>query len=124
MLAGVEAASPDPRQRLAALVATLAKSLRSRVDHGCPIALCVRDFRAGAVDAAEAAAGSFSLIITFIARELGRTGMRPATALALARGAVAEWQGGTMLAHALKDAAILSESFRRIERLLGVAPGG
>ena len=32
--------------------------------------------------------------------------------------AIAEWQGGIALAHALGDAAILSESFRRMEHLL------
>lgn len=122
MLAGIEAREAEPRARLAALVGTLSNSLRSRVEHGCPIALCVRDFRIDADEAAEVAAQSFSLIIGFIARELGRTGMRPANALALARGAVCEWQGGTALAHSLKDAAVLSESFRRMEQLVGAVP--
>lgn len=109
----------EPRRRLSSLVARLSRSAPSRVAHGCPIALCVRDFRTDAPEASERAAESFAMLIGFIARELGRTGLRPSLALAQARAAIAEWQGGIMLAHALKDAAVLSESFRRMERLLG-----
>ena len=88
------------------------------VAHGCPIALCIRDFRLEAPAASDRAAEAFNLLIGFMGRELGRTGLRPARALLLARDAVAEWQGGMMLAHALKDATVLSESFRRMEQLL------
>lgn len=118
MLAATEAESADPRGRLAALVARLSRSLRSRVEHGCPIALCVRDFRNEAPDASERAAEAFVLLTGFMARELGRAGLRPSLAMGQARAALAEWQGGMMLAHALKDASVLSESFRRMERLL------
>lgn len=118
MLQATEAEETDPRRRLAALVARLSRSLRSRVAHGCPIALCVRDFRSEVPQASDRAAEAFLLLIAFMARELGRTGMRPAMALTQARAALAEWQGGIMLAHALKDAAVLSESFRRMERIL------
>lgn len=118
MLQATEAEETDPRRRLAALVARLSRSLRSRVAHGCPIALCVRDFRSEVPQASVRAAEAFQLLIAFMARELGRTGMRPALALVQARAALAEWQGGIMLAHALKDAAVLSESFRRMERTL------
>ena len=118
MLADTEAEEADPRRRLAALVVRLSRSLRSRVEHGCPIALCVRDFRNEASDASDRAAEAFTLLAGFMARELGRAGLRPALALSQARAALAEWQGGMMLAHALKDASILSESFRRMERLL------
>ena len=69
-------------------------------------------------EAAERAAEVFSLLIGFIGRELGRTGVRPSAALGTARNALAEWQGGIMLAHGLKDATVLAESFRRMERLL------
>lgn len=118
MLDETEAEEADPRKRLAALVARLARSHKSRVAHGCPIALCVRDFRPSAPDASERAAESFVLLIGFMARELGRSGLRPSLALAQARAALAEWQGGMMLAHAMKDATVLAESFRRLERLL------
>lgn len=118
MLRATEGEEADPRRRLAALVARLSRSLRSRVAHGCPIALCVRDFRAQAPEASDRAAEAFALLIGFMARELGRTGLRPSLALAQSRAALAEWQGGMMLAHALKDASVLSESFRRMERLL------
>lgn len=118
MLAETEQEAAEPRARLSALVMRLSRSLRSRVDHGCPIALCVRDFRKEAPQASERAAEAFTLLLGFIARETGRTGQRPALALAQARAALAEWQGGIMLAHSLKDASILSESFRRMERLL------
>lgn len=121
MLRETEMETPDPRKRLVSLVARLSRSLRSRVAHGCPIALCVRDFRQDAPEASERAAQTFAMLIGFMAHELGRAGIRPSLALAQARGALAEWQGGMMLAHALKDAAILSESFRRMERLLAGA---
>jgi AcrR family transcriptional regulator len=124
MLSEIEAEEQEPRRRLALLVSRLSRSLKSRVAHGCPIALCIRDFRIEAPAASDRAAEAFNLLIGFIARELGRTGLRPARALSLARNAVAEWQGGMMLAHALKDAAVLSESFRRMEQLLlGQAKG-
>src|SRR5262245_58249824 len=115
MLSEIETEEQDPRRRLALLVARLSRSLKSRVAHGCPIALCTRDFRIEAPAASEHAAEAFNLLIGFTARELGRTGLRPTRAFSLARNAVAEWQGGMMLAHALKDATILSESFRRME---------
>ena len=118
MLSGIEKEEVDPRRRLGALVARLLRSLKSRVANGCPIALCVRDFRHEAPGASERAAEAFTLLIAFIARELGKTGMRPSRALSLSRAVLAEWQGGMMLAHALKDASVLAESFRRMEQLL------
>lgn len=118
MLEEIAAEETDPRKRLVALVARLSRSQRSRVAYGCPIALCVRDFRITAPQAAERAAESFTILIAFMARELGRAGLRPSLALAQARAALAEWQGGMMLAHAMKDATVLAESFRRLERLL------
>lgn len=118
MLQATSQEEADPRRRLAALVARLSRSARGRVAHGCPIALCVRDFRGDAPEASDRAAEAFAMLIDFMARELGRAGQRPSLALARARAALAEWQGGIMLAHALKDASILSESFRRMERLL------
>ncbi len=121
MLAEIVALDQDPRRRLQLLVDRLAQSLKSRVEHGCPIALGVRDFRNESPEAANRAAEAFSLLIGFIGRELGRSGIRPSTALGIARNAVTEWQGGIMLAHGLRDPAVLAESFRRIERLLVVA---
>lgn len=118
MLHATEEEEADPRRRLALLVSRLSRSLRSRVAHGCPIALCVRDFRIDAPQASARAAEAFLLLVGFTARELGRTGLRPSLALIQARAALAEWQGSIMLAHALKDAAILSEGFRRMEKLL------
>ncbi len=106
------------RERLSMVVSRLARSLKSRVAHGCPIALCIRDFRHDAPEASDRAAEAFTLLIAFMAGELGRTGLRPALSLRAARGAIAEWQGGMMLAHALGDAAVLSESFRRMEQHL------
>ncbi|MEO3387216.1 TetR/AcrR family transcriptional regulator [Mesorhizobium sp. CAU 1741] len=118
MLRATEEEESDPRRRLVAMVSRLSRSLRSRVAHGCPIGLCVRDFRGEAPQASERAAQSFQLLIGFMARELGRAGQRPSIALTQSRAALAEWQGGIMLAHALKDASVLAESFRRMERLL------
>ena len=43
------------------------------------------------------AAETFSLLIGFIGRELGRSGIRPSSALGIARNAVAEWQGESCL---------------------------
>lgn len=119
MLVDIERESDKPKERLSLLVSRLARSLKSRVSHGCPIAFAVRDFSSSAPEASGRAGESFSHLTGFIARELGRLGMRPSLALATARGAVAEWQGGMMLAFALKDAAVLSESFRRMDRMLG-----
>lgn len=118
MIDAIGAEHTEPRGRLQALAERLARSLRSRVDHGCPIALCVRDFRREEPAASRRAAESFALLTGFIARELGRTGLRPALALGQARAAVAEWQGGIALAHALQDATVLAESFRRMEQVM------
>lgn len=118
MLEEVRSELSGPRERLSMLVSRLARSLKSRVAHGCPIALCIRDFRHGAPEASNRAAEAFTLLIAFMAAELGRAGMRPALSLGIARGALAEWQGGMTLAHALGDAAALSESFRRMEQHL------
>ncbi|MBZ0161650.1 MAG: TetR/AcrR family transcriptional regulator [Notoacmeibacter sp.] len=122
MIGGIGAEHNEPRRRLQALAERLSRSLRSRVEHGCPIALCVRDFRRGEPAASKRAAESFALLTGFIARELGRTGLRPALALGQARAAIAEWQGGIALAHALQDATVLAESFRRMEQVM-TGPG-
>lgn len=116
MLAEIAAAEPDPRRRVLALLRKLSESNASRVKHGCPIALAVRDFKSGAPDASWRAAEAFDLLIGFIGRELQRSGARPSTALARARGIIVEWQGGIALSHALGDATVLAESFRRAEQ--------
>ncbi len=121
MVNAISTEHAEPRKRLLALAERLARSLRSRVEHGCPIALCIRDFRGEEPAASKRAAESFALLTGFIARELGRTGLRPALALGQARAAIAEWQGGIALAHALQDATVLAESFRRMEQTM-VAP--
>ncbi len=116
MLSEIAEAESEPRRRVLALIRRLSESNRSRVERGCPIALAVRDFRDCAPDASQRAAESFDLLIGFIGRELQRTGARPSTALAKARAIVVEWQGGISLAHALGDATVLAESFRRAEQ--------
>ena len=121
MVDTISSETDEPRGRLRALIERLQRSLRSRVDHGCPISLCVRDFRREHASACDKAAESFTILIGFIARELGRTGIRPSQGLGMARGVIAEWQGGIALAHALGDAAILQESFRRMDHVLQAA---
>ena len=116
MLTEIAEAESEPRRRVLALVHLLSESNRSRVQRGCPIALAVRDFRTGAPDASQRAAEAFDLLIGFIGRELQRTGARPSSALAKAREIIVEWQGGISLAHALGDATLLAESFRRAEQ--------
>lgn len=115
MLKEIRAEAKEPRARLSALVSRLSRTLKSRVENGCPIALCVRDFRRDAPAAAKRAGEAFTLLTGFMAGELGRLGLRPSLALGAARGALTEWQGGMMVAHALGDATVLSESFRRME---------
>ena len=75
-----------------------------------------RDFRTGAPYASSRTAEAFDLLIGFIGRELQRTSARPSTALAKAREIIVEWQGGISLTHALGDATVLAESFRRAEQ--------
>ena len=99
----------------------LAQSNRSRVDNGCPIAAAVRDFRRSAPDASARAGQSFELLVSFIARELQKTGPRPSIAMARARAVVIEWQGGIALAHAFNDMTVLMESLRRAEHSLQIA---
>ena len=118
MLEEVAEAEADPRRRVLGLLRRLSQSSRSRVAHGCPIALAVRDFRSEAPKASARAAESFELLTGFIGRELQRTGSRPSVALAKAREIVVEWQGGISLAHALGDPTVLAESFRRAEQRL------
>ncbi len=120
MLDEIAASSPDPRKRLAVLAQRLAASQRARLTHGCPVAAAVREFRANAPLASNKAAEVFTLIAGFVSAESGRTGLRPALALSAGRSAVAEWQGGIVLGHALSDAAVLAESARRLSRILGV----
>jgi AcrR family transcriptional regulator len=120
MLDEVAAASTDPRKRLSLLAQRLAASQRARMIYGCPVAAAVREFRPDAPDASAKAGEVFSLIAGFVSAESGRTGLRPALALAAGRSAVAEWQGGIVLGHALSDAAIIAESARRLSRILGV----
>lgn len=122
MVDQIAADHEDPRQRMRALIERLQRSMRSRVENGCPISLCIRDFRREHRPASDRAAESFTILIASLARELGRTGVRPSQGLGVARAAIAEWQGGIALAHALDDAAILSESFRRMEQILNL-PG-
>lgn len=122
LIAEAEAASPDPRQRIRFLLHRMGQSNRSRMTSGCPISAAVRDFRRQAPAASARAAQSFELIVSFIARELQKTGPRPSVALARARAVVVEWQGGIALAHAFSDMTVLAESLRRAEQSLQIAP--
>ena len=121
LVAEAEAASPDPRERIRFLLRRLAQSNRSRVDNGCPISAAVRDFRLAAPAASARAAESFELLVSFIARELQKTGPRPSIAMARARAVVIEWQGGIAVAHAFNDMTVLAESLRRAEQSLQIA---
>ena len=118
LIAEIGAQSEEPRERLGLLVRRLSQTARSRVEHGCPIGGCIRDFHRDAPPAAERAAEAFGLLVGFMARELGKTGLRPSAAMTAARSAVSDWQGGIVVAHALRDAAVMAESFRRMERSL------
>jgi AcrR family transcriptional regulator len=120
LISEAEAASPDPRERIRFLLQRLGQSNRSRVDNGCPISAAVRDFRRAAPDASARAGQSFELRVSFIARELQKTGPRPSIAMARARAVVIEWQGGIALAHAFNDMTVLSESLRRAEQSLQI----
>ena len=117
-----EAASVDPRERIRFLLQRFAQSNRSRVENGCPISSAVRDFGRSAPEASTRAGQSFELLVSFIARELQKTGPRPSIALARARGMVIEWQGGIALAHAFNDMSVLAESLRRAEQSLTLGP--
>ena len=121
MLDEINAAAADPRKRLQMLATRLAASQRSRLTYGCPVAAAVRDFRSDAKAASDKAAEVFTLIAGYVSAETGRTGLRPALALAAGRAAVAEWQGGIVLGHALADAAAVAESARRLARILGAS---
>ncbi len=120
MISEITTSSADPKARLALLVERLAASQRSRIAHGCPVAGALRDFRSDAPKASERAAEVFSIISAFISAEVGRTGTRPAIALGLGRAAVAEWQGGIVLGSALREGSIVSESARRLSRIVGI----
>ncbi len=118
MLDGVRRQSEDPRVRLKVLVDRLRQTQAMRVRHGCPIAGAAREFRAEAPSASLRAADSFTMLIGFVAAELGRTGLRPSLALGAARAFVSEWQGGIALAHALQEPHVLAEAFARLERMI------
>jgi AcrR family transcriptional regulator len=120
MLDEISASSADPRRRLQLLAQRLAASQRARLTHGCPVAAAVREFRGSARAASDKAAEVFTLIAGLVSSEAGRTGLRPALALAAGRAAVAEWQGGIVLGHALGEPAVVAESARRLARILGV----
>ncbi|MGL4488236.1 MAG: TetR/AcrR family transcriptional regulator [Rhizobiaceae bacterium] len=124
MITDIAAASADPRSRLLSLVERLAASQRSRLTHGCPVSGAIREFKQDAPNASERAVEVFSLISAFIATEVGRTGTRPAIALAVGRAAIAEWQGGIVLGSALKEPSVVAESGRRLARIVGVSDQG
>lgn len=121
LIVEAEAASLDPRERIRFLLQRLGQSNRSRVDNGCPISAAVRDFRRLAPEASARAGQSFELLVSFIARELQKTGPRPSLAMARARAVVIEWQGGIALALAFGDMTVLAESLRRAEHSLQIS---
>jgi Transcriptional regulator len=118
LVAEAQTAEAEPERRVRYLIERLARSNRTRMEKGCPIALAVRDFRAPAPDASARAAESFERLIAFLAQEFGRAGLKPSQALSQARALIAEWQGGIALAHAFGDMTVLSESFRRAGELV------
>lgn len=122
LITEAEEAATEPRLRIRFLLRRLGQSNRSRVENGCPISAAVRDFRRAAPEASTRAGQSFELIVSFIARELQKTGPRPSIALARARSMVVEWQGGIALAHAFGDMTVLAESLRRAEQSLQIGP--
>ncbi|OCW57477.1 TetR/AcrR family transcriptional regulator [Hoeflea olei] len=122
LIGEAEDAAVEPRTRIRFLLQRLARSNRSRVDNGCPISAAVREFRSAAPEASARAAQSFELLVSFIGRELQKTGPRPSIAMARARAVVIEWQGGIALAHAFNDMTVLAESLRRAEQSLQIGP--
>lgn len=113
LVADAAATEAEPEKRVRYLIERLARSNRSRMEQGCPIALAVRDFRNPAPEASARAAESFETLIGFVAQEFGRAGLKPSQALSQARALISEWQGGIALAHAFSDMTVLAESFRR-----------
>ncbi|MEM7290988.1 MAG: TetR/AcrR family transcriptional regulator [Pseudomonadota bacterium] len=112
------AETDNSRARLKLFVARLRETQGERIAYGCPIAAACRDLREHAPKASEKAAQSFSILIGFVAQELGRTGLRPSLAMVKARSVVADWQGGIALAHGLQQPTILVETYGRMERAL------
>lgn len=116
LITAVSADQTDPRKRLKLLVERMRSTQGERLAYGCPIASACRDFRRDAPEASHRAAESFSMLIGFIAQELQKTGQRPSLAMSKARGAIADWQGGIVLAHGLQQATALAEAYARMER--------
>lgn len=118
LIESVSEEKTEPRARLKFLVERMRATQGKRLSYGCPIAAACRDFRETAPEASTRAGESFSLLIAFIADELGKTGRKPSVALLKARHVIADWQGGIALAHGLQQPNVLAETYARMERTL------
>ncbi|MEJ1159896.1 TetR/AcrR family transcriptional regulator [Prosthecomicrobium sp. N25] len=116
-LAGIERRHGEPRARIGAFVDLLAESTASRVARGCPIARAAREFPREAGEAGAAAV--FALMGAWLEAQLAGAGA--ADPPAVARSALARWQGAIVLASALGDATVLTGEIEALRRDLARA---
>lgn len=114
-LSGINAAHPEPAQRLAALLALFSSSNAARTERGCPIARASRDFRDDAPLAAERAGRIFRRIGDWLAEQL-QARLSPEEAHGRARQWLMIWQGAITLAHAGNDQSVLDEAMADLSR--------
>ena len=114
-LSAINAAHPDPRQRLAALLALFSSSNAARTERGCPIARASRDFRNDAPIAADRVGRILDRIGDWLTEQL-QARLAPEQARGRARLWLMTWQGAIVLAHAGNDRVVLDEAIAGLNR--------
>lgn len=123
LFAGWEAAHPDPRDRLRALVRMPLGEARQILDFGCPHgSLCQELEKLGARSAlARAGAQLLGIYLRWAERQFRALGQGQEAA-PLARDLVASLQGTLLLAHALRSRTLLKERLLRLEQSVAALP--
>jgi AcrR family transcriptional regulator len=103
---------PDPRTRLLALLDLLDSVQEAVASHGCPIGSLCQELDKGRSPLAEKADGVIKVQVAWATEQFRRLGRPNAAELALEL--VVGVHGASLVAHALRDPAVLAEKIRRM----------
>jgi len=103
---------PDPRGRLLAFLALLDSVQEVVASHGCPIGSLCQELDKGGSPLAEKADAVIKAQVAWVTEQFHLLGR--ANAAELARELVVGVHGASLVAHALRDPAVLGEKIRRL----------
>jgi len=109
-------ADPDPRARLLALLDLLDSVREAVASHGCPVGSLCQELDKGHSPLAEKADGVIKAQVAWASEQFRLLGR--ADAAELAQELIVGVHGASLVAHAMRDPAVLREKIRRMREWL------